>query len=269
MLDDFFIRALIAGLGVAIVTGPLGCFTIWRRLSFFGDTLAHSALLGVTLALSFEMNISFAVFLISAVVAIFLINLQRVTNLPGDALLGLLAHSTLALGLVTISFLSFIRFDIMGLLFGDILSVNNLDILIIWLGGAIILITLKIIWKPLFASTVNYDLAQAEGMNPDRVNIIFTLLMAAIIAISIKMVGLLLITGMLIMPAAMARNLSDNPLMMVFIATVGGVLSVLLGLFASLEFNSPSGPSIIVAALTLFLLSLINLKRMKIKGKVV
>ena len=269
MLDDFFIRALIAGLGVAIVTGPLGCFTIWRRLSFFGDTLAHSALLGVTLALSFEMNISFAVFLISAVVAIFLINLQRVTNLPGDALLGLLAHSTLALGLVTISFLSFIRFDIMGLLFGDILSVNNLDILIIWLGGAIILITLKIIWKPLFASTVNYDLAQAEGMNPDRVNIIFTLLMAAIIAISIKMVGLLLITGMLIMPAAMARNLSDNPIMMVFIATVGGLLSVLLGLFASLEFNSPSGPSIIVAALTLFLLSLINLKRMKINGKVV
>ena len=269
MLDDFFIRALIAGLGVAIVTGPLGCFTIWRRLSFFGDTLAHSALLGVTLALSFEMNISFAVFLISAVVAIFLINLQRVTNLPGDALLGLLAHSTLALGLVTISFLSFIRFDIMGLLFGDILSVNNLDILIIWLGGAIILITLKIIWKPLFASTVNYDLAQAEGMNPDRVNIIFTLLMAVIIAISIKMVGLLLITGMLIMPAAMARNLSDNPIMMVFIATVGGLLSVLLGLFASLEFNSPSGPSIIVAALTLFLLSLINLKRMKIKGKVV
>ena len=269
MLDDFFIRALIAGLGVAIVTGPLGCFTIWRRLSFFGDTLAHSALLGVTLALSFEMNISFAVFLISAVVAIFLINLQRVTNLPGDALLGLLAHSTLAMGLVTISFLSFIRFDIMGLLFGDILSVNNLDILIIWLGGAIILITLKIIWKPLFASTVNYDLAQAEGMNPDRVNIIFTLLMAAIIAISIKMVGLLLITGMLIMPAAMARNLSDNPIMMVFIATVGGLLSVLLGLFASLEFNSPSGPSIIVAALTLFLLSLINLKRMKIKGKVV
>ena len=269
MLDDFFIRALIAGLGVAIVTGPLGCFTIWRRLSFFGDTLAHSALLGVTLALSFEMNISFAVFLISAVVAIFLINLQRVTNLPGDALLGLLAHSTLALGLVTISFLTFIRFDIMGLLFGDILSVNNLDILIIWSGGAIILITLKIIWKPLFASTVNYDLAQAEGMNPDRVNIIFTLLMAAIIAISIKMVGLLLITGMLIMPAAMARNLSDNPIMMVFIATVGGLLSVLLGLFASLEFNSPSGPSIIVAALTLFLLSLINLKRMKIKGKVV
>ena len=269
MLDDFFIRALIAGLGVAIVTGPLGCFTIWRRLSFFGDTLAHSALLGVTLALSFEMNISFAVFLISAVVAIFLINLQRVTNLPGDALLGLLAHSTLALGLVTISFLSFIRFDIMGLLFGDILSVNNLDILIIWSGGAIILITLKIIWKPLFASTVNYDLAQAEGMNPDRVNIIFTLLMAAIIAISIKMVGLLLITGMLIMPAAMARNLSDNPIMMVFIATIGGLLSVLLGLFASLEFNSPSGPSIIVAALTLFLLSLINLKRMKIKGKVV
>ena len=261
MLDDFFIRALIAGLGVAIVTGPLGCFTIWRRLSFFGDTLAHSALLGVTLALSFEMNISFAVFLISAVVAIFLINLQRVTNLPGDALLGLLAHSSLAVGLVVIGFLTFIRFDIMGLLFGDILAVTTNDILIIWIGGAIILLILKLIWKPLFASTVNYELAEAEGLNPERAKAVFTILMAAIIAISIKMVGLLLITGMLIIPAAMARNISDSPQKMIFFSIIGGLLSVILGLFSSLEFNTASGPSIIAASLFLFILSLFKIKQ--------
>ena len=154
----------------------------------------------------------------------------------------------------------------MGLLFGDILAVNEIDLLIIWLGGTLILLILKIIWKPLFASTVNNELAEAEGMNPERANAIFTILLAAIIAISIKIVGLLLITGMLIMPAAMSRNISNNPQQMVKLSVVGGLLSVLIGLFSSLQFNSPSGPSIITAALVLFCFSLIKIKRTKLKG---
>ncbi len=261
MFDDFFIRALIAGIGVAFVTGPLGCFVVWRRLSYFGDTLAHSALLGVTMALAFEINIAISIFIISSVIAIILVKLEENTNLPGDALLGLLAHSALAVGLVVIGFLSFIRFDVMGLLFGDILAVNVDDLIIIWGGGAIILIVLKIIWKPLFASTVNYELAEAEGLNPDRAKAIFTILMAAIIAISIKIVGLLLITGMLIIPTAMARNISDTPKKMVIFSICGGLLSVIMGLFSSLQFNTPSGPSIIAAALLLFVISLFKIKQ--------
>ncbi len=260
MFDDFFIRALIAGIGIALVTGPLGCFIIWRRLSFFGDTLSHSALLGVTIAFFFELNIAFSVFLISSAIALILLKLQKTTKLPGDALLGLLAHSSLAVGLVVIGFLTTIRFDIMGLLFGDILAVNEIDLLIIWVGGALILLILKLIWKPLFASTVNHELAEAEGMEPDKVNVIFTVLLAAIIAISIKIVGLLLITGMLIMPAAMARNVSNNPIQMVKLSIIGGLLSVLIGLFSSLQINTPSGPSIITAALFLFCLTLIKIK---------
>ena len=261
MLDDFFIRALLAGIGIALVTGPLGCFIIWRRLSFFGDTLAHAALLGVTMAVFFEINIAFSVFLISSVVALILIKLQKSTKLPGDALLGLLAHSSLAVGLVVIGFLTSIRFDVMGLLFGDILAVNQNDLLLIWIGGAFILLILKFIWKPLFASTVNHELAEAEGMEPNKFNAIFTVLMAAVIAISIKIVGLLLITGMLIMPAAMGRNLSNNPQQMVKLSVIGGLLSVIIGLFSSLQLNTPSGPSIITAALILFCFSLIKFKR--------
>ena len=261
MLDDFFIRALLAGIGVALVTGPLGCFVVWRRLSYFGDTLAHSALLGVTLAYSLEFNIALSVFIISALIALILINLQKRTNLPGDALLGLLAHSSLAVGLVVIGFLSFIRFDVMGLLFGDILAVNVNDIIIIWIGGAIILLVLRFIWKSLFASTVNYELAEAEGLDPDKAKAIFTILMAAIIAISIKMVGLLLITGMLIIPAAMARNISNSPKQMILFSVIGGLLSVVIGLFTSLEFNTASGPSIIAASLFLFILSLLKIKQ--------
>ena len=261
MFDDFFIRALVAGIGIAFIAGPLGCFVVWRRLSYFGDTLAHSALLGVTIAYSLEFNIAVSIFLISSVIALILIKLQKETNLPSDALLGLLAHSSLAVGLVVIGFLTFIRFDIMGLLFGDILAVNKKDLLTIWIGAALILLVLRLIWKPLFASTVNYELAQAEGLNPDRAKAVFTILLAAIIAISIKLVGVLLITGMLIIPTAMARNLSDNPQKMVIFSVIGGLLSVFIGLFSSLEFNTASGPSIITAALILFCFSLIKFKR--------
>lgn len=261
MFEDFLFRALIAGIGIALVTGPLGCFVVWRRLSFFGDTLAHSALLGVLLSVSFDINISLSVFAVSSLVALFLLKLQNITNLASDSLLGLLSHSSLAIGLVVLGFLSFIRFDIMGVLFGDILSVSVNDLLIIWIGGATILVVLWRIWKPLFAATVNYELAEAEGMQPDRINVIFTILLAALIAISIKMVGLLLITGMLIIPTAMARNLSNNPKQMVIFSIIGGLLSVFIGLYTSFEINTASGPTIITVALILFILSLTKIQK--------
>ena len=264
MFDDFFIRALIAGVGIAIVVGPLGCFVIWRRLSYFGDTLSHSALLGVTLAYSFSLNISLSVFIVSAVVALLLINLQKRTKLAGDSLLGLLAHSTLAIGLVLIGFLSYIRFDLMGLLFGDILAVTIEDIALVWVGGFVILGILYFIWKSLFSATVNYDLSAAEGMKPEVSNFIFTLLLAGVIALSIKMIGALLITGLLLIPAATARNISNSPNQMVFLATIVGIISVIAGLLTSLELNTSSGPTIIVVALILFIISLVPLE---IKGQ--
>ena len=260
MFDDFFIRALIAGVGIAIIAGPLGCLVIWRRLSYFGDTLSHSALLGVTLAYAFSINITLSVFLISSIVAILLINLQTRTKLAGDSLLGLLAHSTLAIGLVLIGFLSSIRFDLMGLLFGDILAVTTEDITLVWIGGIIILGILYYIWKSIFSATVNYDLAAAEGMRPEISNFIFTLLLAAVIALSIKMIGALLITGLLLIPAAIARNLSNSPKQMIIISVLAGIASVVIGLFTSLELNTSSGPSIIVVSLALFVLSLIPLE---------
>ena len=264
MFDDFFLRALIVGIGIAIVVGPLGCFVIWRRLSYFGDTLSHSALLGVTLAYSFSLNISLSVFIVSAVVALLLINLQKRTKLAGDSLLGLLAHSTLAIGLVLIGFLSYIRFDLMGLLFGDILAVTIEDIALVWVGGFVILGILYFIWKSLFSATVNYDLSAAEGMKPEVSNFIFTLLLAGVIALSIKMIGALLITGLLLIPAATARNISNSPNQMVFLATLVGIISVIAGLFTSLELNTSSGPTIIVVALILFIISLVPLE---IKGQ--
>ena len=264
ILDDFFVRALFAGIGIAIVAGPLGCFVVWRRLAYFGDTLAHSGLLGVTLGFVFSIDLSLSVFVISGIIAMLLLFLQKRTKLAGDSLLGLLAHSSLAIGLVFIALLTSIRFDLMGLLFGDILSVSVNDILIIWIGGGLLLLILFLIWKTLFAATINYDLANAEGMKPEIANYIFTIILAGIIAISIKMIGVLLITGLLLIPPAMSRNFSKSPKEMVIYSILGGIVSVIIGLFCSLELNTPSGPSIIVASMFLFIISLFYKKGLNV-----
>ena len=267
MFDDFIIRAFVAGIGLALITGPLGCFIIWRRLSYFGDTIAHSALLGVVIAYAMNFNLILAVFAVSCFIALSLLFLQKRTNLPDDALLGLLAHSVLAIGLVLLGILSFIRIDLMGLLFGDILSVNITDVLFVWIGGSIVLIVLILIWRPLFAATVNLELAKAEGLNADLANAIFTILIASVIAISIKIVGILLITGLLIIPAAASRNLSSTPIQMAIISSVIGLVSVVLGLQTSMFWNSPTGPTILAIALGVFILTLIPLKKLLISKK--
>lgn len=267
MFEDFLFRAFVAGIGLALITGPLGCFIVWRRLSYFGDTLAHSALLGVVIAYALSFNIVLSVFIISGVISLSLLYLQKKTYLPNDALLGLLAHSVLAVGLVLLGILSFIRIDLMGLLFGDILSVNFNDLLIIWIGGIIVLCILVFIWRPLFAGTVNLELAKAEGLKPELANTIFTLLIAAVIAISIKIVGILLITGLLIIPASASRNLSSTPIQMAVIASIIGVISVVLGLYSSLTWNSSTGPTILSLALIIFVLTLLPWKNLLISKK--
>ena len=261
MLDDFFTRAVIGGIGVALLAGPLGCFIVWRRLAYFGDTLSHSALLGVAIALLLELNITFTVFIISVGVAMLLLLLQRQARLSSDALLGLLAHATLAVGLVVLAFMTWVRVDLMGFLFGDILAINKADILTIWVGGLAVLIALAVIWKPLFAATVNYEIAVAEGLKPDRANFFFMVLMAAVIAISMKIVGVLLITALLIIPAATARRFSTTPEIMALVASIIGAASVWIGLEGSLQWDTPAGPSIVVAALLGFIISLLPIQR--------
>ena len=259
MFDDFFSRALMAGIGVALVAGPLGCFIVWRRLAYFGDTLSHAALLGVALAFLFEINVTLAVFVVSVFVSLALLLLQKKATLSSDALLGLLAHSALAVGLVALAFMTWIRVDLMGFLFGDILAVTPIDIAVVWGGGVCVLIVLSMIWRSLFAATVNLELAQAEGMAPERANVIFMLLMAAVIAISMKIVGVLLITALLIIPAAAARRFATGPEQMAILAALIGAVGVIGGLFGSLEWDTPAGPSIVVAALVLFVVSILPL----------
>lgn len=261
MLDDFFWRAMVGGVGLALTTGPLGCFVIWRRMAYFGDTMAHSALLGIALSLMLSLNLMASVFFVAALVSLLLIFLQRRHALSADALLGILSHATLAIGLVLVAFMTWVRIDLIAFLFGDILAVTVTDIAIVWGGGAFVLAALAWLWRPLLAATVNSELAEAEGLDPERSRLYFMLLMALVIAIAMKIVGIMLITSLLIIPAATARRFASTPEAMAVMASVIGAVAVVGGLFGSLTYDTPSGPSIVVAALLLFVLSLLPARR--------
>lgn len=257
MVSEFILRAALAGIGVALVAAPLGCFVVWRRMAYFGDTMAHSALLGAAAAIAFDIDATLGVFIVSVLVALALLALERRGGLATDTLLGLLSHSALAVGLVVMGFMTGLRLDLFGYLFGDILAVGTNDLVLIWGGGAVILAVLLRIWRPLLAATVAPDVAAAEGMNPARQRLIFMLLLAGVIAIAMKIVGILLITALLIIPAAAARRLAHTPESMAMIAAGIGSLAVAGGLGAAVVADTPAGPTIVVAALTLFLLGLI------------
>ncbi len=262
MLDDFFVRAIIAGIGVAVVAGPLGCFIVWRRMAYFGDAMSHSALLGVALAILIDVNVMFGVVAVTTLIAFALLSLQRRPWLATDTLLGILAHGALSLGLVAVGLMAWLRLDLLSYLFGDILAVTVADLGWIYGGGAIVLAALCAIWRPLLAATVHEDLAKAEGIPTARVRLLFMVLIALVIALAMKLVGILLITALLIIPAAAARRFAATPEQMAVGAAIIGSMAVVLGLEASLMVDTPSGPSIVVAATVLFGLTLIPVARL-------
>lgn len=249
---ELLLPALLTGLLLAATAGPLGCFVVWGRLAYFGDTLAHSALLGIALGLLFSLNLSLAVVLVASGLALLLSLLQSQRLLASDTLLGILAHGTLALGLVLVSLMGNVRVDLLGLLFGDLLSTSLHDVL--WMvvlalamGGG-----LWCLWTPLLNSVVNPELAQAEGVAVGRVRLLFMLLLAGLVAIGMKLVGALLITALLIIPAAAARPLARTPERMALFASLIGMLSVVAGLLLSALADTPTGPSIVLCAAVIF-----------------
>ncbi len=260
-MPDFLILALLAGCAVALVAGPLGAFAVWRRMAYFGDTLAHSALLGVTFGLLLDINLNLAIALGCLLLALILVALQNNRFLATDTLLGILSHSTLALGLICVSVFSENRIDLMAYLFGDILAVSQTDVISIWIISVAVLAAIIWLWRPLLAITVHEELAQVEGVPVVRVRAALMLLMALVIAIAMKVVGVLLITALLIIPAAASRRLTTSPEQMAIVASLLGIIAVMAGLAASYWWDTPAGPAIVLSATLLFSLTLVRKRR--------
>lgn len=257
IMDDFIVRALIAGLLMVIISGPLGCVVVWRRMAYFGDTLAHSALLGTAMAIMMDMNPLFGVLIIGLLISLLLVAFQRKADISSDTLLGIMAHGALAAGLVLMALMQNqgMRIDLMGYLFGDILAVSWNDLL--WMGAGVImvLLALKILWRSLLSLAVHEELARSEGVAVEKVRLLFMLLVAVVVAVAMKVIGILLITALLIIPAATARRFSSSPEAMAINAILLGAVSVILGLMASMQWDSPVGPSIVVVAVVSFFMS--------------
>jgi zinc transport system permease protein len=251
MLNDFLTRAALAGVGLAMATGPLGSFVVWRRMAYFGDATAHAAILGVALALAFDLPVGLGTLAVSLVMAVTVATLAA-RGWAMDTTLGVMAHSALALGLVAISFVHGVRTDLQSYLFGDILAVTRSDLAFIWAGAGLVLVLLIWRWQALLTATLNADLAHASGINPDRERLVLTLALAVVVAVALKVVGALLIAAMLIIPAAAARALARTPEAMAALAALFGALATLAGLVLSLWQDSPAGPSIVVAAALTF-----------------
>lgn len=255
-MADFLLNALLAGLALALVAGPLGSFVVWRRMAYFGDTLSHAALLGVAVGLLLDVSPTLAVIAGCLLLAVLLVALQQRQALASDTLLGILAPSTLSLGLVVLSFMRDVRIDLMGYLFGDLLAVGPVDLAWILGGSALVLLLLVPLWRPLLAITVHEELARVEGLPVAGIRLALMLLIALVIAVAMKIVGVLLITSLLIIPAAAAQRHARTPEQMAAGASILGMLAVCAGLSLSWFQDTPAGPSIVVSAAALFLASL-------------
>jgi zinc transport system permease protein len=251
-MDSFLLNAFLAGIGVAIVTGPLGVFVVWRRMAYFGDAVAHSALLGIALGILIGVDLIFGIVAACVAVALLLIVLRGDRRLADDTLLGILAHSALAFGLIALASLETARVDLVSYLFGDVLTVSTVDLFWIYVGGAVALVVLGIVWRPLVALAVHEELARVEGVRATRTHVVFMLLIAVITALAMKVVGMLLVTSLLIIPAAAARRFAPTPEAMAVYASLCGASAVAIGLAGSLAWDLPSGPAIVAAAAALF-----------------
>ncbi len=246
MFEPFFLRALAAGLGLALTTAPLGCFVVWSRMAYIGETIAHAGLIGVALGLLLKTDVTLSVLVVTLAVSGLLILLGRQQLVPLDSILGLMAHAALAVGVIAATLVRGPSIDLMGYLFGDIFAVTMTELAWVWGGGAIVIAALIWMWRPLLAVAVHAELAAAEGINRDFVRTVFTLLLALTVAIAMKIVGALLVIAVLIMPAVAARPFADTPERMAVLAAAVAAAAVVVGLWLSLLADVPGGPAIVL-----------------------
>ncbi len=259
MIDEFIINALMGGMLVAAIAGPLGCFMVWRKMAYFGDTIAHSALMGVALGIAFDSENPIIMIGTCSAVAMLLLFLQRDQRFSSDTLLGILAHSALSVGMIVISMMDHFRTDMMYYLVGDILAISEENIYTIAGVAAITAVCLYFIWRDLLSLTVHEDLAHTEGVRVNKIKVAYMLLIAFLVAVALKVIGVLLITALMIIPAAAARTVSKTPLQMITISSILGMISVVVGIYASSQWDVPTGPAIVLSATVLFLLGRFNI----------
>ncbi len=254
-MDDFIYRAIIASIGVSLIAGSLGCFVIWKRLSYFSDSISHSALLGVALGLATGLGINLGLVIVGGLFAVLIVVLQQKEFWSSDAVLGIFSHLSLSLGIVVLGIIGNQNTDYFAYLFGDILSITSKDLY--WIFSVLIVVVTILVfnWKKLLLLTLNEELAKAEGINKLYYDLLFMFLIALAVSVSVQIVGVLLITSLLIIPPAISRVISNSPVTMILASMIVSIFSVLLGLYLSIDFDLATGPTIVITLGALFFIA--------------
>jgi zinc transport system permease protein len=256
-MDDFLWRAALGAAMLGAAAGPIGCFVLWRRMAYLGESVAHMGLLGAAIGLLMGISPLVGVSVL-AVVAALLMARAGDNLIPAGTFVGIVGHAGLALGFVLLASMETVRTDLLGYLFGDVLALSDNDLLAIAAASAFVLAGCALFWRAWLMQTVNGDIARAEGRTSRFAGIAFLVLVAALVAFGLRVVGALLIVALLIVPPAAARPLSRTPESMAVWAAVFGALSAPLGLTAAYWKDYPAGPCIVLAAVALFAITTLS-----------
>ncbi|MCH2547006.1 MAG: metal ABC transporter permease [Alphaproteobacteria bacterium] len=262
-MDDLILRAIFAAIGIGLLAGMLGSFIIWRRMSYMGDAMGHASLMGVVLGLLLGVLPFYTILAVATFIGLLLSQLQKDKRLPFDALLGVVSTGGLAVGLLVYGAMPTRQVDLYGYLFGDILAVNSQQLLLIY--GALIVQGILIYsqWRALLRMIIHEDIARIEQVPVGKLQIMLTICIAVTVALALQIVGMLLITAMLVIPPLAARPLSGNPQQMVIGSMALAVIAAIGGVVLSYHYNLSTGPSIVLVAIALFVMTLMSAKLLK------
>lgn len=256
-LDDFLVRSMLAGVIMVVIAAPMGCLMVWQRLAFLGDTLGHAAVLGVGIGLMLQVKPIFGVMLIVIVLVVSLSRVSSFNNALTETTLAIISHTGLAAGIILLGFIPDRNINLEAILFGDLLAISIGDLKVLLITTMVLLACLIGQWRSFVAVSVSREIAQAEGIEVRKAQFSMYAMIALLVAIMIKVMGVLLIAAMLVIPTTSARLFSRGPEQMVVISGIFGLGALFGGLAGSYQFDWQTGPSIVVCATLLLLVSLI------------
>lgn len=264
LLDDFLLRSIIAGTMMVTIAAPIGCLMVWQRLAFLSDTLGHAAVLGVGLGLLLQLPPMVGVLGVVLLIVISLSQVVNFNNALSETTLAIISNTGLAAGLIILGLLPENTVSVEAILFGDLLSVTLTDLGMILITTLVLVFLLKQHWRSFVAVSVSREIAQAEGIQVRKVQLLMYLMIALLVAVMMKVMGVLLIAAMLVIPTSTARMLSNSPERMVIFSAFYGVAALAGGLLSSFQFDWQTGPSIVLSATGLLLVTLLFVRWVKV-----
>ena len=253
-MDDFLWRAALGAALLGAAAGPIGCFVLWRRMAYLGESVAHMGLLGAGLGLLIGINALVGTAALAIVAALVMARAGDRT-IPAGTFVGIVGHMGLALGFILLATMENVRADLLGYLFGDVLALSANDLLAVAAASLGVLAATALLWRPLLRAAAGGDIAAAEGKGGRWIQAAFLVLVALLVAFGLKVVGALLIVALLIIPPAAARPFARTPEAMAALAAAAGALAAPLGLAAAYATDAPAGPCIVLAAGAIFAVS--------------